>query len=290
MRCDGSCCATERLSCDLSVAAATGRLMTVLTEDQIACARIVEKGDPDRFVAAMAAPVAARRVLFPLYAFNVEVARAPWVSAEPMIAQMRLQWWADVLDEIAQGGPVRRHEVASPLADVLAPRHAQRLMALVEARRLDIERAPFDDKAALDAYLDHTAGALAATAADALGPVSQGLVPHIMIWARAAGYVRYLQAVPELEARGKQPLPDGRADSLAAEARAQLAALRKLGGSGGLRGLKNRLGQASGAAVLEFWQTRALLQRVAKEPGCVGDGRLALSDFSRRWRMLLLAR
>ena len=35
----------------------------------------------------MAAPVAARRVLFPLYAFNVEVARAPWVTQEAMIAE-----------------------------------------------------------------------------------------------------------------------------------------------------------------------------------------------------------
>ena len=51
----------------------------------------------------MAAPVEARRVLFPLYAFNVEVARAPWVTSEPMIGEMRLQWWRDALEEIARG-------------------------------------------------------------------------------------------------------------------------------------------------------------------------------------------
>ena len=70
-----------------------------------ACAAIVERGDPERFMAAMAAPVEARRVLFPLYAFNVEVARAPWVTEEPMIAEMRLQWWRDALEEIAHGEP-----------------------------------------------------------------------------------------------------------------------------------------------------------------------------------------
>ena len=48
----------------------------------------------------MAAPLAARQILFPLYAFNVEVARAPWVASEPMIGEMRLQWWRDVLEEI----------------------------------------------------------------------------------------------------------------------------------------------------------------------------------------------
>ena len=40
------------------------------------CAALVEKGDPDRFLATMSVPVAAREVLFPLYAFNVEVTRA----------------------------------------------------------------------------------------------------------------------------------------------------------------------------------------------------------------------
>ena len=68
-----------------------------------ACADLVQRGDPDRFAAAMAAPVAARKVLFPLYAFNLEVARAPWVTEEPMIAEMRLQWWRDALGEIGGG-------------------------------------------------------------------------------------------------------------------------------------------------------------------------------------------
>ena len=45
-----------------------------------ACAALVARGDPDRFLSAMAAPVAARAVLFPLYAFNLEVAKAPWLT------------------------------------------------------------------------------------------------------------------------------------------------------------------------------------------------------------------
>ena len=103
-----------------------------------ACADIVAKGDPDRFAAAMAAPVEARKVLFPLYAFNVEVARAPWVTSEPMIGEMRLQWWRDALEEIATEKPVRKHEVASQLADILSPDMAARLDALVVARRWDL--------------------------------------------------------------------------------------------------------------------------------------------------------
>jgi 15-cis-phytoene synthase len=53
-----------------------------------ACAALVQRGDPDRFAAVMAAPVEARARLFVIYAWNLEVARAPWVTSEPLIAEM----------------------------------------------------------------------------------------------------------------------------------------------------------------------------------------------------------
>jgi phytoene/squalene synthetase len=72
-----------------------------------ACAALVERSDPDRFRVAMAAPPAAREVLFPLYAFNLEVARAPWATREPMLAEMRLQWWRDQVEAAAVQLPPR---------------------------------------------------------------------------------------------------------------------------------------------------------------------------------------
>ncbi|MBV7393688.1 squalene/phytoene synthase family protein [Mameliella sediminis] len=249
--------------------------------DLHSCAQIVEKGDPERFAAAMAAPVEARAVLMPLYAFNVEVARAPWVTQEPMIARMRLQWWLDALDEIEAGGFVRRHEVVTPLAQGLAGVDLSGLRAAVDAREMDLERAPFADEAALMAYLDATAGelALAGVAALGVGPQHRGAV---LAHARAAALARYLQAVPELEARGKLPLPDGRPEALAALAQARLAELR---GQPGLRGLRRQLGVA-GAALREFAQARSLLEIVARDPAAVAEGRVTLSEFQRRWRLL----
>ena len=111
-----------------------------------ACAAIVERGDPDRFLATMAAPPAAREVLFPLYAFNIEVARAPVVTNEPEIAAIRLAWWREALDEIASGGPVRRHEVVVPLAQALRPGQAEALDDLVLARQ---GRSPEEARALL---------------------------------------------------------------------------------------------------------------------------------------------
>jgi len=68
-----------------------------------ACAALVEAGDPDRFLAAMAAPADVRGRLFVLYALNLEVAKAPFVTKEPMIAEMRLQFWRDVVADAAAG-------------------------------------------------------------------------------------------------------------------------------------------------------------------------------------------
>ena len=101
------------------------------THDLSACADLVQRGDPDRFLAVMAAPVALRGGLFTLYAFNLEIARAPWVAKEPLIARMRLQFWRDVVE----GEDSRAHEVAAPLAALIAARQLSRpaLLAMIDA-------------------------------------------------------------------------------------------------------------------------------------------------------------
>ena len=68
-----------------------------------ACAALVEAGDPERFLAAMAAPIDVRDGMFVLYALNLEVAKAPFVTKEPMIAEMRLQFWRDAVADAVAG-------------------------------------------------------------------------------------------------------------------------------------------------------------------------------------------
>ena len=244
-----------------------------------ACAAIVEKGDPVRFASAMAAPVAARARLFPLFAFNVEVARAPWVTQEPMIAEMRLQWWRDALAEIAAGGLVRRHEVVTPLALVLPPEHAQMLDETVDARRWDIGRAPFEDAADFDSYIDQTSGHLMWAAAAMLGAVNEGAVRD---YAYGVGVAQFLVAVPELEARGRIPLVDGRPEGVQALAEAALARLR--------RGRAEGVARAARPALWAGWQAEAVLRQVVADPRRVAEGTLGLSEFHKRagllWRSL----
>ena len=145
-------------------------------DDLIACASLVEKGDPVRFRTVMAAPVPARGRLFALYAFNVEVARAPWLTQEPMIAEMRLQWWRDALEEIATDATPRRHQVVTPLQDVLSSPCAEMLDELVAARRWDIYKDAFEDAAHFERYIDQTSGHLMVAAARALGGADEQVV------------------------------------------------------------------------------------------------------------------
>ena len=174
-----------------------------------ACAQLVERGDPDRHAVTRAADPAAQARLWPLYALNLEVARAPWVTQEPMIAEMRLQWWREAVEEIAAGKAARAHEVAAPLAGVMrdAALPVEVLDAMIAARRWDIYRDPFDGAEALFAHLDATAGNLMWLAALALGAPASAEAP-VRDFARGAGLAAWLRAAPELEARGRAPLPD----------------------------------------------------------------------------------
>jgi 15-cis-phytoene synthase len=246
-----------------------------------ACAALVERGDPDRFLAVMAAPREARAQLFPLYAFNLEVARAPWVTDEPLIAEMRLQWWRDVVASAASGA-ARAHEVAGPLHDLIRDfgLPVDVLDRLIAARRWDISREPHPDRAALDEYLEDTGAGLMWLAARALGaPDSAEAAVRGFGWATAAA--GYLRAVPDLRARGRQPLPE----VLSPEGLAR-AGLDRLAGA---RAVRKSIPRAVTPALLTGWQTAGLLRLAAADPARVAAGTLALSEFSRRGGLIRAA-
>lgn len=245
--------------------------------DLNACAALVEKADPERFAATMANPLAARRVLFPLYAFNVEVSRAPWVTQEAMIAEMRLQWWRDALEEIEKDATPRRHEVVTPLSDVIAPAEAKVLDRLVAARRWDIYKDAFEDEAHFDSYIDDTAGGLMWVAAAALGAEADS-EEGVRKLGQAAGFARFLQAVPALEAQGRIPLVDGRAEAIAARAEAALSSVD-------LTAVKRALTRAARPAMTEAFLARDILHQVVRDPNRVASGQLTVAPMRRSFRL-----
>lgn len=244
-----------------------------------ACAALVQRGDPDRFAAVMAAPPRARARLWPLYAFNLEVARAPWVTEQPLIAEMRLQFWRDMLEAKAP----RAHEVAGPLHALVqeVPGLGPLLDRVIEARRKDILREPFASEAAFDAYIEETSASLMWAAGLVLGAAPQAETGFRALgW--ASGLANYLRAVPGLMARNLQPLVDADPRAirvLAGEGMNHLTIARRQRGGFG----------AAAPAALAGWQASGLLRQAHDNPTRVAEGTLALSEFSRRGGLLWMA-
>lgn len=248
------------------------------TDDLTACAGLVERGDPERFRMVMAAPVPARLVLFPLYAFNLEVARAPWVTQEPMIAEMRLQWWRDAMEEIMKGEGVRRHEVVTPLAARLSGAGAGLLDALIEARRWDVWKEPFEDELHLRRYIDATSGNLLRAGALMVGePLDEEVAADAGF---ALGLANWFRAVPALVAAKRYPLPDGRPETVQVLSREALDRIA--------RARRRRRAVPKSAAPLLFGlpEAEGLLRLAAAEPDRVKQGALALSPFAEKVALL----
>ncbi|WP_151717571.1 phytoene/squalene synthase family protein [Gemmobacter serpentinus] len=239
-----------------------------------ACAEIVQRSDPERFAALMAAPVGDRATLAVLYAFNAELARAPWASKEPMIAEMRLQWWRDVIEAEAQG-PAQPHEVASPLGKLIRTKALplDLLDGMAAARQWDIYRDPHADEAGLWAYLEATGGALMQVSALALGAAASS-GPSALALGTGQALANYLRAVPKLEELGRVPLLDGTRAGVAALARAGL-----------LRLAEARQPLPRGAA-LAAYLTRPVLEMAVRDPALVAEGKLVPTEFTRRKRLL----
>lgn len=245
-----------------------------------ACAALVQRGDPERFRAAMAAPVQSRHILFPIYAFNVEVARAPWVTEEPMIAEMRLQWWRDALEEIANGGAVRKHEVVDALAQVLDPEGAQLLDRLIAARRWDVYKDAFEDAAHFDNYIDATSGHLMWTAARLLGPADEAVVRD---FAQGVGVANLFRAIPDLEERGCKPLVDGSIDAIRALSRKAMTHLETACGS------RKAVSTEASVALNSGYLARPVLRQVRAAPEKVARGALGLPPLRESLRFTHVA-
>lgn len=171
------------------------------------CAREVRNHDPDRWLTALFAPDAKRPALLALYAFNLEIARARESVTQPMIGQIRLQWWREAWDGITLDQP-RKHPVVQALHVHCRHIDAADAYALVEARERDMDPAPMPDIPALLAYAEATSVPLMRLAAAAL---DAGIDPETRETIRQAGtayaLVGILRATPHLVAQQRVLLP-----------------------------------------------------------------------------------
>lgn len=133
-------------------------------------AKQTKKHDYDRFLVTLFAPGSVREDLFSIYAFNHEVAKIREAVSEPMLGEIRLQWWREAIDGIEAGTP-RNHEVVKPLNDTFHNHGLTKDMfyKVIDARTADI----YDENPAtihdFEKYLGDTSGNLMRIAAWILG-------------------------------------------------------------------------------------------------------------------------
>ncbi|MFZ1991739.1 MAG: squalene/phytoene synthase family protein [Alphaproteobacteria bacterium] len=139
-----------------------------------ACGAIARAQDPDRFYAVLFAAAEKREALFALIAFNYEVARLREIISEPLIGEMRLAWWQEVIDDIETPRAPRPHPVAQALDAAYrgSPFSLDALRQLTEARSFDLHNDAMADLDALVSYARASGGNLARLMAEVLLPAS----------------------------------------------------------------------------------------------------------------------
>jgi 15-cis-phytoene synthase len=165
----------------------------------------------DRYLSALLAPRAARDDLIALAAFAGEIARVPVVTHEPLMGEIRLQWWRDALGVLERG-----EKTGHPVADALGAawmRHRLPkglLEGTIDACTIGLYPEPIKDDLALWSFLAKTEGAMFALGLRVLGRSDESAETAAEAAGRAYGLARVLLELPALWARGRTLLPESR--------------------------------------------------------------------------------
>ena len=157
--------------------------------------------EPDRYLAALYAPEPARARLIALAAFQAEIARITTTVREPLLIDIRLQWWRDALDSLrtgsATGHPVA-DSLAEPLRAGLLPPGL--LLGMIDATAAQRPLAAWTDPQDLRGHCARLHGAAFALAARALGAQhSDVLEVAAQASGHAYGLARLLAAANSIE-------------------------------------------------------------------------------------------
>lgn len=169
----------------------------------------VRTNDPDRYLATLFAPSETIPHLMALYAFNCELVKIPSHVSDPMLGEIRLQWWRDVLHAMEKG-----EETGHPIADAFGSTIRRfdlphfDILGLIDARSFDISQAVMPDTQALNTYLGKTEGTLFKLACHILGGEQMDNAEQAARLAGSAyGRMDILRTLARSLAQGRVPLP-----------------------------------------------------------------------------------
>ena len=268
------------------------------------CAAELRRLDRERYLSALFAPSGRRAALFALYAFNLEVAKIAEIVSEPMLGEIRLQWWREAIDGIYEGSPPT-HPVVAALAAAIDGHGLDRarFQAIVDGRGRDLDPRPPADLEALEAYAGATAVPLVELACQVLGTTDAATMAPARAAGLGLGLAGVLRAAPFhlrqrrlyvplslLNAAGisasalfDRAPPRSFAEAvapIAGRARAHIAAVRRA---------RRDAPRAARAAFLPLALAEAYLRRLARNGHDVFDPRTAFSPLAAQLRIVLAA-
>jgi phytoene synthase len=160
----------------------------------------------DEYLSALLAPREVRDDLIVLAAFWGETGRVPSTVSEPMLGEIRLQWWRDaLLSRAAASG----HPVADAMRGTIARRDVplDLIDSLIDSRETELGNLPFGDEAGFARHLDHADGAFLRISAHVQGAdTSLTAEPFLAELAQCLGRVRVARGLARQTALGRTPL------------------------------------------------------------------------------------
>ena len=177
--------------------------------DYAHCEDLLRRDDRDRWLASLFVPQALRPHIHALYAFSLEIARVREIVSEPLLGEIRFQWWRDALDGTGEAG-AKANPVAAALLDTIARFSLPKapLLELIDARLRDLYDDPVESPAALKSYTEATCANLFRLATQILDgeevAAGLGVAGHAGI---AYGITGLLRALPWHCVRGQVFVP-----------------------------------------------------------------------------------
>jgi 15-cis-phytoene synthase len=177
--------------------------------DYAYCEGLLRREDRDRWLASLFVLCEPRRHIHALYAFSLEVARVREIVSEPLLGEIRLQWWRDALEGTSEGD-AKASPVAAALLDTIARFNLPKapLLELISARGHDLYGEPIESINALEAYTEAICANLLRLAAFILDGAEAVAIRDAALHAGIAyGITGLIRALPWHRARGQVFIP-----------------------------------------------------------------------------------
>ena len=162
------------------------------------CLELVRKYDYNNYLCSLFQPNSnIRDCVMAFRAFNIETANIQDVVKEPKIAELRMQWWKQMITDTFQGRPVD-HPVSLEIAKCLEHTSFSKMwfLKVLNERENHLQRTTFSSLEQLESYAEETASSLFYLHLEALGIKNRNLEHACGHLGKSLGITTILRSIP----------------------------------------------------------------------------------------------